>query len=93
MNDEYQNTLKEVYETVVNRPNGYQWQYGDYTFIKHDGFLSPRHSEVGLMNPNGNKVEAYTVALFDDWESFAGAVLELVEYGPDDLYDWLNRDE
>lgn len=95
MSTEYQNTLKEVYETAVNRPIGHEWEYNDYTFIKTNAIsdiASSQHSVVRLMNPDGNKVEMYVVDNFDDWESFAETVLELVEYDPDDLNDWLNRD-
>jgi len=93
-NREYQNTLKEVYETVMNRPIDHEWEYKNYTFIKGNSIPSIEssdHSVVRLMNPDGNKVEMYTVNSFDNLESFAETVLELVEYDPDDLNDWLGR--
>jgi len=92
MNEEYQNTFKEVYETAANRPNGYQWEYKDYTLLKAEKALTTRHSEVRLYNPEMNKVQCYIISAFEDWETFAQKVLELVEYDPNDLHDWVNRE-
>lgn len=93
---EHQNVLKEIYETAANRPNGYTWSYNEYTFEKVDlggPISSPRHSEVNVYNSAGNKVECFSVAVFDDWEAFAERFFEVVECDPDDLYDWLNREK
>lgn len=86
-----QNTLKEVYEHALNVPNGKSWKYHSFTFLKSEATLSPNHSEVTVLNPDGTKVESYTVEAFDSFDDFAAKVHELIEYDPDDLSDWLNR--
>jgi len=90
---EYQNTLKEIYETVLNKPNGTEWEHHGFTFRKVDlgEMASPDHSEVMVLNPDGTKVESYTIGAFDSFDDFAAKVHELIEYDPDDLSDWLNR--
>lgn len=92
---EYQNTLKEIYETALDRPNGEWWEHHGFTFWKVEmgKFASLNHSEVVVLNPEGERVESYTVEAFDSFDDFAETVHELIEYDPDDLSDWLNRDD
>jgi len=85
---ENQNTLKDVYCNAINRPGGFEWEYQGFTFRKLDTF-GGNHSEVGLYNPEVVKVESYSIEAFDSFEQFAETVIELVEYGPEDMDDWL----
>jgi len=84
-----QNTIKDVYDNAINRPDGFEWEYNGYTFRKAQSF-GGNHSEIALYNSQGNKVESYTVGAFDSFKEFSETVLELVEYGPDNLQDWLD---
>jgi len=73
-----QNTLKDVYQNAINRPAVFEWKYQGFTFRKIDA-LDGNHSEVEFYNPDGEKVESYTVEAFDSFEQFAETVIELVE--------------
>jgi len=86
---ENQNTLKDVYCNAINRPGGFEWEYQGYAFRKLDTF-GGNHSEVGLYNPEVVRVESYSIEAFDSFEQFAEKVIELVEYDPKDMDDWLN---
>lgn len=82
--------LREVYENAIDRPNGFMWEYADYIFRKVDGPWSSNHSEVALCNEDGKKVESYTISAFDSFLDFAESVERLMDYGPEDVEDWLD---
>jgi hypothetical protein len=79
-----------VYENAIERPGGYEWEYAGYTFKKHDT-VGTNHSEVNLYNEQGKSVECYTISAFDSFLDFAEKVEALMDYGPDSMTDWLNR--
>jgi hypothetical protein len=55
--------------------------------------LSPDHSEWAFYNPIGNKIESFTLNAFKDFSDFRQRLDEIIEYDPDTMKEWLNRNQ
>lgn len=88
-------TLADLYEECTMLAPGYEFVHRGYTLRKVEtpGVGGVEHSEFRLLNPEGTRVECYTLRAFDGPEDLASRINELIAYGPDDVADWLNRDE
>lgn len=87
-------TLEDFYEEVEMLTPGTEFEFEGYTLRKVEvGGVSPSdHSEVMAVNPDGNKVESYTLSAFDSCSEWRSKLMKLIEYDPDDLEDWLTRE-
>lgn len=88
--------LKEYYHNIEMLSPGYSCKYKGYTLqkIKIDSpTASPNHGEVYVLNRQNNHVETLGVITFDNFEEFKTKLDEIINYNPEDLDDWLNREQ
>lgn len=87
-------SLEDFYDEVEMLTPGTEFEFKGYTLKKVDvgGVSPPDHSEVKAVNPDGKKVESYTLSAFDSYEDWHSRLMKLIEYDPDDLEDWLTRE-
>lgn len=87
--------LKEFYNEVAMLTPGSEIEHRGYTLKKVEvgGISPPDHTEVGIFNTKGVRVENFTVGAFDTFQEFSQRLDEVISYDPDDMKDWLNRDK
>lgn len=86
--------LQELYDSITMLTPGESITYKGYTLQKVDagGEISPPdHTELGVINREGKRVENLTVGAFDSFTEFKNRIDEIIEYDPDDMSDWLSR--
>lgn len=91
------NNLKDLYKEGSSMAKGYEFNYKGWTFRKcgseSDILSGAEHSEFMLFNPKGNHIETLSIMAFDSEKEFINRIDEILEYNPEDMKDWLNRNK
>lgn len=87
-------SLYDIFQDPSRWAPGVTQEYRGYELKKVDiGPIGPSdHSEFMVLNRDGRKVESFTLSAFDSWGEFREKLDNLIDYDPEDLADWLNRD-
>jgi hypothetical protein len=82
--------LDDLYKHSPSMSPGHEFNYKGWKFKKCDGV---EHSVYMLINPDGNQIENLTIRGYNSKKEFKEKVEEIIEYNPDDMHDWLNRNK
>jgi len=84
--------LRYLFKSSERLSAGTCINYCGYTLKKSGGGVSSsEHTEWAILNRDGTKVESLTTNAFDTFDTFQSRVDKIIEYDPDTIEDWLNR--
>ena len=83
-------SVEDLYENALMMANGESLDYRGLTVEKVD-WPHPEHTEYGVFNEDGEKVESLTISAYDSVDDLENYLDEIADYGPENLEDWTSR--